>query len=70
MRRLYTFYEDSGDRAFVQVLDKKVSFVANTAKWREGLRYIRMLYRDGLIDPESFTQARDPGLKHQESVNE
>jgi putative aldouronate transport system substrate-binding protein len=47
----------------VQVQNKKVSFVANTPQWREGLRYIRMLYRDGLIDPESFTQARDPGLK-------
>ena len=60
---IYSYFEDSGDRSFVHVENKKVFFVANTAQWREGLRYMRMLYRDKLIDPESFTQARDPGLK-------
>jgi len=60
---IYTYYEVSGERAFVQVIDNEVSFVANTPQWREGLTYIRRLYRDGLIDPESFTQARDHGLK-------
>jgi putative aldouronate transport system substrate-binding protein len=60
---IYTFYDPTGDRSFVHVENKTVFFVANTAQWREGLRYIRMLYREGLIDPEIFTQARDPGLK-------
>ncbi len=60
---VYSYFEDRGDRSFVHVENKKVFFVANTPQWREGLRYMRMLYREKLIDPESFTQARDPGLK-------
>jgi len=60
---IYTYYEASGERSFVQAIDGEISFVANTPQWRDGLRYIRRLYRDGLVDPESFTQARDPGLK-------
>jgi putative aldouronate transport system substrate-binding protein len=34
----------------------QVTFVANTDEWREGLRYMRRLYRDGLMQPEWFTQ--------------
>jgi putative aldouronate transport system substrate-binding protein len=60
---IYSYYEDSGERAFVHVENNKVFFAANTPQWREGLRYIRKLYRENLIDPEAFTQARDPGLK-------
>lgn len=60
---IYTYYEASGERSFVQAIDGKISFVANTPQWREGLRYLRRLYREGLVDPESFTQTRDPGLK-------
>jgi putative aldouronate transport system substrate-binding protein len=36
-----------------------VEFVANTDEWREGLRYMRRLYREGLLMPDSFTQTRD-----------
>ena len=60
---IYTFYSDSGERSFLQVQDGQVSFVADTPRWREGLRYIKSLYDEGLIDLESFTQARAPGLK-------
>ena len=34
----------------------KYDFAANKAEWREGLRYVRRLYKDGLLDPASFTQ--------------
>jgi putative aldouronate transport system substrate-binding protein len=60
---VYSYFEDRGDRSFVHVENKKVFFAAGTPQWREGLRYMRMLYRDKLVDPEIFTQARDPGLK-------
>ncbi len=65
---IYSYFTDTGELSFVHVENRKVFFVANTPQWREGLRYMRMLYREGLIDPESFTQARDPGLK-QKSEN-
>ncbi len=39
--------------------DGKVQFVANRDEWREGLRYIAGLYKDGLIAKESFTQNGD-----------
>ncbi|WP_163538205.1 extracellular solute-binding protein [Gracilibacillus sp. YIM 98692] len=43
----------------LSVKDGKVDFVANTDEWREGLEYIHSLYKEGLIDPGSFTQNRD-----------
>lgn len=52
----------SGDAAMgnrLKLEDGIVSFVANTAGWRDGVRYYRRLYREGLIAPESFTQDRN-----------
>ena len=31
----------------------QVQFIANTDGWREGLRYIASLYREGLVEPVS-----------------
>jgi putative aldouronate transport system substrate-binding protein len=36
--------------------DDKVSVTYNTPEWREGLRYLRRLAQDGLLDLNSFTQ--------------
>lgn len=37
----------------------KVEFSAGTDAYREGLRYIKSLYDEGLIDPAAFNQADD-----------
>lgn len=37
----------------------QIYFVANTEEWREGLRYIRQLIEEGLIDPVSLTQTAE-----------
>ncbi len=34
----------------------ELSFVANTPEWRDGLRYMARLYREGLMQPDWFTQ--------------
>lgn len=39
--------------------DGKVVLQATSADWRDGLRYIAGLYKDGLIDPAAFTQNSD-----------
>jgi putative aldouronate transport system substrate-binding protein len=36
-----------------------LSFSPAQPEWREGLRYIRQLYKDGLIYPASWTQSRE-----------
>ena len=42
------------------VLNKgKVDVVYTKDQWKEGLKYIRRLYQQGLIAPESFTQSSD-----------
>jgi putative aldouronate transport system substrate-binding protein len=52
------FVYDDGDTYF-KVENDKLSFVANTPEWKEGLKYINKLYSEGLIDPSSFTQSLD-----------
>lgn len=47
-------YNDS--TRYLQVIDGKVEFVANTPEWKQGLEYMRKLYSEGLIDPAAFTQ--------------
>ena len=41
---------------YLLVKDGKVDFAANKPEWREGLAYMHRLYKEGLIDPASFTQ--------------
>ena len=36
-----------------------LEFVATTPEWRDGIRYMARLYREGLFLPDSFTQNRD-----------
>ncbi|TYP79100.1 extracellular solute-binding protein [Paenibacillus methanolicus] len=50
-------YDD--DRMYVRLNDGRVEAVANKPEWREGLRYIRSLYEEGLIDPGAFAQSTD-----------
>jgi putative aldouronate transport system substrate-binding protein len=50
-------YANNSDN--IAVKDGKLSFSPATNEWREGLRYIRGLYRDGLIYPASWTQSRE-----------
>jgi len=41
---------------FFQVKDGRLSFVADTEGWRDGLRFMNRLFREGLFDPAAFTQ--------------
>jgi len=45
---------DTRNRLFVE--GDKVLFVPATPQYKEGVAYFARLYKDGLIDPESFTQ--------------
>jgi len=47
-------YNDGSSRLLVS--GGKVDFAANKAEWRDGLRYLRKLYQEGLIDPAGLTQ--------------
>ena len=54
--------DDSGDSMLNQyefIIDGKVFFSANTNEFREGLRFIKKLYDEGLLDPAALTQDRD-----------
>jgi ABC-type sugar transport system, periplasmic component len=50
------FIYDDGDTYF-KVDNGKLSFVADKPEWKEGLKYIGKLYKEGLIDPSAFTQS-------------
>ena len=54
---IYTATGTSG--GFLQRDSGKVTFVANTNEWREGLRYISKLVEEGLLSPETFVQHND-----------
>lgn len=41
---------------YLLLKDGKVDFAANKPEWKQGLEYMHKLYKDGLIDPASFTQ--------------
>ncbi|RCW47477.1 extracellular solute-binding protein [Paenibacillus prosopidis] len=47
------------DTNYFYVHDGTVGIAAIQPEWREGLAYIRKLFREGLIDPEVFTQSID-----------
>jgi putative aldouronate transport system substrate-binding protein len=44
---------------FLQRDDGKITFVANTNEWREGLKYQAMLVEEGLLSPETYVQHND-----------
>jgi putative aldouronate transport system substrate-binding protein len=47
--------------------NKKVVFSPVSDNYREGLRYLRRLYAEGLINPESFTQDRQNQVNKNEN---
>ncbi|WP_281888729.1 extracellular solute-binding protein [Paenibacillus sp. YYML68] len=53
-------YDDGLKRMIVK--DGKIDVVYNKPEWKEGLLYLRKLYKEGLIAPQSFTQD-DASLK-------
>ncbi len=42
--------------SFLKRTNGRLEFVATTDEWREGLRFVARLYREGLFMPDSFTQ--------------
>ena len=50
-------YDDGKKRLLLK--NGKVDFAANKPEWKQGLEYMRSLYKDGLIDPGAFTQNGD-----------
>nr|WP_245772902.1 extracellular solute-binding protein [Paenibacillus catalpae] len=50
-------YDD--DRTYLNVADGKISLAAEKPEWREGLKYVKSLYDEGLIDIGAFTQNAD-----------
>ncbi len=44
------------DRNYLMLNGNRVETVADKPEWREGLAYIRSLYKEGLIDPGAFIQ--------------
>ncbi|BCY09894.1 extracellular solute-binding protein [Actinoplanes sp. L3-i22] len=47
---------NNGIRSLLQLNGDKVETPVDKPAWRAGLQYINSLYKDGLIDPASFTQ--------------
>lgn len=47
-------YNDNGK--YLTLNDGKVGFAADKEGWKQGLIYMSKLYKEGLIDPASFTQ--------------
>ncbi len=47
--------KDGVNDSFVQVKDGKVTFVPTTEAYKEGIKYLNMLYKEGLMWSECFT---------------
>jgi putative aldouronate transport system substrate-binding protein len=47
---------NNGNRSLLTLNGDKVSTPVNTDAWKEGLKYINSLYKEGLIDQAAFTQ--------------
>jgi ABC-type glycerol-3-phosphate transport system substrate-binding protein len=47
---------NNGVRSLLTLNGDKVTTPVNTDAWKQGLTYINSLYKEGLIDPASFTQ--------------
>ncbi|MCM3628279.1 extracellular solute-binding protein [Paenibacillus glycanilyticus] len=54
-------YDD--DRTYLNVAEGNISLAAAKPEWREGLKYVKSLYDEGLIDIGAFTQNADAFLK-------
>jgi ABC-type glycerol-3-phosphate transport system substrate-binding protein len=47
---------NNGNRSLLTLNGDKVTTPVNTDAWKEGLKYINSLYKEGLIDQAAFTQ--------------
>ncbi|NEW05779.1 extracellular solute-binding protein [Paenibacillus sp. SYP-B3998] len=55
------------DRSMQFLKDGKIQVAFNQPEYKEGLKYLNKLYKEGLIDPQSFTQDRNQLRKLGES---
>lgn len=46
----------------IAVTDGKVSFLKNTDEWKEVLQYMNVMYTEGLLDNEVYTQTGDASI--------
>ncbi len=56
------FIYNTGDGqaySYIRVKDGKVQMAAAQPEWLEGLKYMNMLFKEGLIDPQAFTQNQE-----------
>ncbi|RXZ79696.1 extracellular solute-binding protein [Paenibacillaceae bacterium] len=56
------FIYNTGDNqpfSYIRVKDGQVQLSASQPEWREGLRYMNQLYKEGLIDIQAFTQNQE-----------
>ncbi|ACT01802.1 extracellular solute-binding protein [Paenibacillus sp. JDR-2] len=60
-------YDD--DRTYLNVASGKVSLAAVKPEWQEGLKYVKSLYDQGLIDIGAFTQNSDAFFKLGENAD-
>ncbi len=60
----FTYHDSNG----LYVKDDKVVAAYTTPEWREGLRYLNKLSKEGLIDPSSFTND-EPQLRQLVELN-
>lgn len=65
---LLSSFIETDPATFLTVQDSSVIFAANTDAYREGLRCIRGMYEEGLIDPTAYTQ--DESQMRQQVSNE
>jgi putative aldouronate transport system substrate-binding protein len=64
-----SFIYCDGNRSML-LYDGKIDVSFNKPEWKEGLKYLKGLYDEGLIDPESFTQDWDQLRQLGENPNE
>lgn len=55
-----SFIYDTGTGSdYVYIDNGKVTFAADKPEWKEGLKYAKRLYDQGLYDPQAFTQGEE-----------
>ena len=52
-------YDTGAGSDYVYIDGDQVAFAPNKPEWREGLRYVKSLYDQGLYDPQAFTQGEE-----------
>lgn len=52
-------YDTGAGSDYVYIDGDKVTFAPNKPEWKEGLKYVKRLYEQGLYDPQAFTQGEE-----------